>query len=110
MSSICKKTLLLIIVSVLPVVSSAQKTLDNPITFPSITELLQAILNVVVIISMPIVALFIIYAGFMYVTGRGNPQKIQDATRALTYGVIGGVIIIGSFAILEIIGNLVDEF
>lgn len=110
MNTFCKKTTLVLTALLLPVVSFAQKTLNNPITFPSITELLQAILNVVVIISMPIVALFIIYAGFMYVTGRGNPQKIQDATRALTYGVIGGVIIIGSFAILEIISNLVDEF
>jgi len=95
----------------LPSVALAQsKTLNNPLAFPTITELLQAILNIVIVVSLPIVALFIIYAGFLYVTAQGNPEKLQQASRALLYGIIGGVIIIGSVAILTIIENLVAEF
>jgi len=86
------------------------KSLTNPIQFNGITELFAAILNVVVIISLPFVVLFLILAGFHYVTARGNPEKIKDASQALLYGVIGGVIILASSAILAIITNTVAEF
>ena len=86
------------------------KELKNPLAFPDITSLLQAILNMVIVISIPIVILFIIYAGFSYVTAQGNPEKLQVANRSLIYGVIGGVIIIGSVAILQIVQNTVNAF
>lgn len=82
----------------------------NPLAFPSITELMQALLNMVIIISIPIVVLFIIYAGFLYATAQGNPEKLQVANRALVYGVIGGVVIIGAVAILQIVQNTVNAF
>lgn len=97
-----------------PLITSAQGKgeLKNPLdpSLGSIPDLLLAILNVVIIIAMPIVALYIIYAGFMYVAAQGNPVKVQEATRALTYGVIGGVIIVGAVAILAIIRNFVGAF
>lgn len=86
------------------------RELKNPLAFPDITSLLQAILNMVIVISIPIVILFIIYAGFSYVTAQGNPEKLQVANRSLIYGVIGGVIIIGSVAILQIVQNTVNAF
>jgi uncharacterized membrane protein YobD (UPF0266 family) len=90
--------------------STHTRQLENPLAFPSITELMQAILNMVIVISIPIVVLFIIYAGFLYVTAQGNPEKLQVANRSLMYGVIGGVIIIGSVAILQIVENTVNAF
>lgn len=89
------------------------KSLNNPIAFNGpngLQEFLVAILNVVIIIAMPIVVLYIIYAGFKYVVAQGNPEKVQEATRALTFGVIGGVVIIGAIAILTMVTSLVGEF
>ena len=86
------------------------KELKNPLAFPDITSLMQAILNIVIIIATPIVVLFVIYAGFLYVTAQGNPEKLQIANRSLVYAVIGGVIIIGSVAILQIVQNTVNAF
>jgi uncharacterized membrane protein YobD (UPF0266 family) len=86
------------------------RELTNPLAFPDITSLMQAILNMVIVIATPIVVLFIIYAGFLYVTAQGNPEKLQVANRALIYGIIGGVIIIGSVAILQIVQNTVNAF
>lgn len=76
----------------------------------SIEELLVAILNIVIVIAMPIVIFFIIYAGFLYVTARGNAEQVQQASRALMYAIIGGVLIIGAVVIAEIIKNLVGSF
>lgn len=86
------------------------QSFKNPLTILSIGELLDAILNVVIVISVPIVVFFIIYAGFLYVTARGNPEKVSQASKALTYGIIGGVIILGSMAIMTIISDTVNSF
>ncbi|MCA9362755.1 hypothetical protein KC851_00320 [Candidatus Kaiserbacteria bacterium] len=88
-------------------------TFDNPLVFNgdyAIVQLLSAILQVFMIISTPVVIFFLIYAGFMYVTGRGNPEKIKAASRALLYGIIGGVVILGSMAIVKIVDNIVSNF
>lgn len=84
--------------------------LKSPLAFSSLPEFIEAILGVIIVILTPIIVLFIIFAGFKYVTAQGNPAKIQEATKALTYAVIGGVLIIGAFAITQIIKGLVDSF
>lgn len=65
------------------------------------------LLRIFITIATPIIVLFIIYAGFKYVTAQGNAQQVQEATRALTYAIIGAVLIIGAVAISEIIANTV---
>ncbi len=85
---------------------------NNPLSseFGSIPDLIFAIINVLIIIALPIVVFFLIFAGFMYVTARGNPEKLQKASQALLYGVIGGVIILASAAIMTIVKNIVVAF
>ncbi len=84
--------------------------LKNPLAFTSLQDFIVAILNIVIVIATPIVVIFIILAGFKYVTARGNASSIEEATRALTYAIIGGVLIIGAVAIAEIIKGLVTSF
>ncbi len=85
-------------------------SLKNPLAFDSIQDFIVAILNVIIVIATPIVVIFIIFAGFKYVTAAGDAGKVKEATQALTYSVIGGVLIIGAVAIAEIIKNLVTAF
>ena len=84
--------------------------LKNPLRMDSLEELLIAILNLIMVLMVPIIVFFIIFAGFKYVTARGNPSTIQEATKALTYAVIGGVIILGAVAISQMIKSTVEEF
>jgi len=91
--------------------SEGSRELTNPLSgIDSLEDLLVALLRVVVVLATPIVVLFIILAGFKYVTARGDVGKTKEATVALTYAIIGGVLIIGAVAIAEIIGNLVEAF
>jgi len=85
-------------------------TLENPLEVNSIEDLLLAILKIVLILAVPIIIFFIIYSGFLYVTARGNAEQVSQASRALTYAIIGGVLVLGAIAITEIIRNLVGEF
>lgn len=87
------------------------QTLRNPLeSTGTLPALIQAILNIFIIIVTPIIVFFIIYAGFLYVTGRGNPAKIQEAHKALIYAIIGGVIIIGAGTITAIVQSTVTSF
>jgi len=86
------------------------KGLVDPLNGVTIPGLLDALLGVVIVIATPIIVFFIIFAGFKYVTARGNATQVQDATRALTYAIIGGVLVIGATAITTIITGLVDAF
>lgn len=76
----------------------------------SLNDFLIAILDLIMVLMIPVIVFFIIFAGFKYVTARGNPATIGEATRALTYAVIGGVIILGAVAISQMIKSTVDQF
>jgi hypothetical protein len=93
-----------------PKPSGLSYAIQNPLAFDTLQEFIVAILNVIVIIATPIVVVFIILSGFKYVTAQGNPAKIQEATKSLTYAIIGGVLILGAKAISLIIANLVTAF
>ncbi|HMO77739.1 MAG TPA: pilin [Candidatus Paceibacterota bacterium] len=84
--------------------------LKNPLNVNTIEELIEGILNIVLILAVPVIVFFIIYAGFLYTTARGNAEQVKQATTALTYALIGGVLIIGSVAIAEIVKELVFSF
>lgn len=84
--------------------------LENFLSVNTIEDLIVSILNILIVIAVPIVVFFIIYAGFLYVTARGNAQQIQQASRSLTYAIIGGVLILGAVALSQIIANVVGNF
>jgi hypothetical protein len=83
--------------------------IENPIKAKSITELFEAIIDIMLVFAIPLIAFFIIYAGFMYVTSRGNEEAIRTAHMALLYALIGGVLILGAKVLISVIGGTVDD-
>lgn len=71
--------------------------------FADVPALIKALLEGALRIGMPIVALAIIYSGFLFVFARGNSEKITKAKDALLYTVIGAAILLGSWAIAKMI-------
>ena len=85
--------------------------LENPLdsSISSIPAFFQAIIDILLVFAIPFVVFFIIYAGFLYVTARGNVETISKAHRALLYALIGGLLILGANVILDIITGTVSE-
>ncbi|MFZ2150213.1 MAG: hypothetical protein WAV15_03575 [Minisyncoccia bacterium] len=80
----------------------------NPIPdITSIPGLIQIVLEGAIKIGLPIVALAIIYAGFLFVAARGNPEKLSTAKDTLLYTLIGAAILLGSWAIAKMIESTV---
>ncbi len=75
----------------------------NPLKVGSITGFLKAIIEIVLVFAVPIIVLFIMYAGFLFVTANGEPAQLEKARNALLFAIIGGVIVLGAFLIIDII-------
>lgn len=81
--------------------------LINPIGTNNLNGFIKHILEGAIKIGIPIVALAIIYSGFLYVTAMGNEEKLKSAHKAILYTLIGAVLLIGSWAIAQLISDTV---
>lgn len=86
-------------------------TLNNPLgqTF-ELTDFFQKLFEGMLKIGIPILALLIIWSGFMFVEARGNIEKLKVAKRNFMYVMIGGAILLGSWLIVQVIAGTVDQF
>ena len=88
-------------------------SLENPLKDNNINDfddLLEAILNILLVLAVPIIVFFIIYAGFKYVLAQGKEEELQKANRMLFWSIIGGLIILGARVIFAVIKGTVDSF
>ena len=81
--------------------------LTNPINAGTINEFIKVFVIGDLKIGIPVVALAIIYCGFLFVKARGNPEELSKAKDALLYTLIGAAILLGSLAIAELIVSTV---
>ena len=76
----------------------------------NIPDLIRIIINDIVLpIGGVIAVLMIIYAGYLFVTARGNEKKITDAKQALLYACIGAAILLGAWVISEAIEKTIGQ-
>lgn len=87
-------------------------TINNPLGEngpQNIMDFIKLIVKYVMYIGIPIIALAIIYTGFLFVAAQGNSEKLTKAKNALLYTLIGGALLLGAFVIAHAIGSTVDE-
>ncbi len=82
--------------------------LTNPLKFGSIPCLILAIIDVVLIFLIPVIVLYIMYAGFLFVKSQGNAGGLAEAKKALIAGLIGGVIVLGARTILSVVEGTIS--
>jgi len=80
--------------------------LESPTKWKSIEDLGDAVVNLLFQISLVIAPLFIIIAGFYFVTAAGDPQKIETAKKIIIYTLIGLVIILASKGIIALVKSI----
>lgn len=65
----------------------------------SAEAILSSVLNTVYLVTGIVAVIVIIIAGYMYVTSSGDSAVVTKAKGAITYAVVGLVVIILAFAI-----------
>jgi heme O synthase-like polyprenyltransferase len=64
----------------------------------------QNIFTFAIIAAGVVAVIFIIYAGFRYVTSEGDQKRIDSARKTLTWSIIGLIIVIMAYFIVSLIG------
>lgn len=83
--------------------------IQNPTGVSSVSEFIQRVLEAMVRLGVVVVALFILIAGFMYVSARGNAHKLGEAHENFKYVIYGAVLILGAWVIATVIGGTVTQ-
>ncbi len=83
----------------------------NPLNseIDTIPAFIEELLRIVLKIGIPIVVIFIIYAGFLFVTATGNPEKLKHAKATLFTTLIGSAILLGAWVIAEAIQGTISQ-
>lgn len=95
-----------------PLVSWAQDVkIKNPLgegdDKANLLLFIKKILEFAIKIGIPIIALAVIYSGFLFVAARGNSRELETAKKSIMYTLLGAAILLGSWAIAELIADTV---
>lgn len=83
---------------------------ENPLTVDSLMELLRIVLNDIILpIGVIVVALAIIWSGYLFVSAGGNEQQISKARTTFTWTMVGAAILLGSWAITQAIESTICQ-
>lgn len=76
----------------------------------NLMDILNSIVsNIILPIGAVVVVLYIIYAGFTFVTAQGAPKEIEAAKGRLLWALIGGAILLGSVAISAAVKATINQ-
>ncbi len=75
----------------------------------SVPELLAYIIKILLVLSGIIAILFVIIGGYQYITSGGNAETATKGQRTVTNAVIGIVIIILSYVIVNAVVNTISR-
>ncbi len=81
----------------------------NPLKAKDLMGFLLDILDVLLTFALPIIIFFIMYGGFKLVTARGETEQISQGRAAITWAVIGGVIVLGAEIVIDVIKGTVES-
>ena len=98
----------LIVSGTLPEEATISATIDNPLSADSLFCFLKDTLDIFLTIGIIIAVLFMVYAGFLFVTARGAEAQLTTAKKAFLGAVIGTAIIMGVWVIAQAIVGTVN--
>lgn len=91
--------------STLPVVALAATCpgskggLTNLTDFCTLDQFLTGILDAVITIAFPVIVLFLVYVGWLFVSAQGKPDKIDEAKKYFFWAIVGSLIVLGAKAL-----------
>ncbi|MBI1975742.1 MAG: hypothetical protein HYS59_01935 [Candidatus Vogelbacteria bacterium] len=82
--------------------------LTNPLgEVSTLNQLIAKILDALVQLAIPVAILFIVYAGFLFVTARGDEKQLETAKATLLWTVIGIGILVGADIIAGVVQSTI---
>ena len=73
----------------------------------SLSQLIVGIVNIMLLFAGSIAVIFVIVGGYQYVTSGGNEEQAEKGRKTLVNAIIGIVIIVLAYVVINVISNLV---
>lgn len=84
--------------------------IPNPLKVDTIYEFIRLVIdNIVLPIGGVLAVLYIMYAGFLMVTARGDEAQIKKGRAAFLHAAIGTAILLGAWVIAIVIENTINS-
>ena len=75
-------------------------------TLDCVPAVVQNIITALFLFAGIVAVILIIYSGIKFVLSGGDPKQVEGARKTMTYAIIGFVLILLSFAILNLISTV----
>jgi len=103
-----KFLLIFFILFLIPVIlEAAIIKFENPLGYDDVEDIIDAFVDIILLVGIPIAILMILIAGFYFITSGGNPEKIKTAKRIIFWTVIGFTIILLAKGIIYLIKGVI---
>lgn len=97
--------LIITVVGFLPVLVEAA----NPLASKVVVEMVHGLVSAVIYIGTPVLAVFIVWTGFLFVAAQGSAEGITKAKKMALQVTIGGVLLLSLWAIVTLVSNTLAE-
>ncbi len=89
----------------------AQTGLNNPLNsnFSSVPAFIAGALKALAMIALPVITLFLVISGFLFITAQGNQQKLETAKKNFAYVIIGALLILGAWILATLIAGTISQ-
>ncbi|QSH39643.1 hypothetical protein JXR01_01375 [Candidatus Kaiserbacteria bacterium] len=95
--------------SLIPIFVEAA-SFQNPLVIKFITDMLRGLVLAVVYIGTPVLVVFIVWTGFLFVAAQGSADGITKAKKMALQVTIGGVLLLSLWAIVELVSDTLAGF
>jgi hypothetical protein len=87
--------------------SPATISLENPLTYDTIDELIEAVINFITMVAFAIAPIIFIWGGMKFYFAGGDPNKVKEATALIKWAVVGLTIVIVANGIIYVIQDVI---
>ena|SRR3989344_3924048 len=109
-------SILMAVVFLLPFVAYAatcpgteSSSVTNPLKYCNIMDFVKNALRLFVMLALPVLAFFIVLAGFQFILARGNATKLTNAKWNFLYVIVGTCLVLGAWLLASLIGATITE-
>ena len=81
--------------------------LTDPFGGKKIFDIIQSIIGYLIKIGAPILAIMVIYGGFLILSAGDSPEKVKSGKDVILWAVVGYTIVLCSWGVLYIMGEII---
>jgi len=76
----------------------------------TLPQLIMSVVQLMLLFAGGVAIVFIIVGGYWYITSAGNEEQSEKGRKALTNAIIGIIIIVLSYAIINVVQNTIGGY